>query len=261
MLDFKPIHCEIKQEDTIGNKGKGRIFIIPGSNDRASRIASEYMKVSNIRKSTRGHHLYLGTTLDNNIDIGVISTGMGCPSMDIIASELILMGVKHLIRIGTAGSLNLEKCPVGNIIIATGAVRDETTSKNYAPIEVPAIPNYNLLQSLTKEASHKQYPTSIGILHTKDSLFVREFNQGVLSEESEKYMAYLKQLGVLASEMESSHLFILGQTYGVNTASVCAVIGGDSEGPFSENQKKVADAVTNAIGLTLSSLNDYLNSV
>ena len=74
-------------------------------------------------------------------------------------------------------------------------------------------------------------------------------------------MAYLKQLGVLASEMESSHLFILGQTYGVNTASVCAVIGGDSEGPFSENQKKVADAVTNAIGLTLSSLNEYLNSL
>ena len=146
MNDFEPIHINMKKQHSSGNNGKGRFFIIPGSSERAKWIATTFLKVEKILYSNRGHDVYLGTY--DNIDIGVVSTGMGCPSLDIIVTELILLGVRHFLRIGTCGSMNDNLLKVGEIAIATAAVRDEHTSLAYLPIEIPAVSN-NILTNCT----------------------------------------------------------------------------------------------------------------
>jgi uridine phosphorylase len=184
---------------------------------------------------------------------------MGCPSLDIIVTELALMGVKHFIRIGTAGSLS-KGVKVGDIVIANSAVRDESTSKNYAPIEVPAVANIRLVNALEISAKCMDVNYRVGPIHTKDSLFAREFNMGPLSDNNKQYMSTLTKLGILASEMETSHLFILGMTYGLNCATICSIIG-DSVTPFSKNSTIVKDTIEKSIKITLESLRGYLDSL
>lgn len=254
---YQPVHCNIAREDTNGNHGKGRIFIIPGSHSRTENIACDFIESSQFKISDRGHHLYLGNY--DGVDIGVISTGMGCPSLDIIVTELAMMGAKHFIRIGTAGAVD-ENIKVGDIVIATGAVRDEGTSRHYAPIEVPAVGNWKLVSSLAQTAGDMGASYQTGIIHTKDSLFAREFQMGAQGQPNLDYMNTLKTLGVLASEMESSHLFILGMTYKLNCAAICSIIG-DSHTPFSKDSTIVKETIETSIRITLEALRAYLSSL
>lgn len=100
-------------------------------------MANDFLDDLVVKKHPRGHDLHLGKIKGSDVDMGIISTGMGCPSVDIIISELILLGAKWFIRIGTSGSMN-KSLKVGGIVIGTGGVRDEGTSRHYAPMEFPA---------------------------------------------------------------------------------------------------------------------------
>jgi uridine phosphorylase len=252
MNHFKPSHINLTKEQT-----NNRIFIIPGSNGRSKYIAEHFLEKNYIvNESSRGHNVYLGNIENTNIKIGIVSTGMGCPSLDIIVNELILMGVTTLIRIGTCGSFDLNKCPLGSTFIGTGAVRDESTSSNYIPIEVPSIANIDLVYNLKKTANNLNLNYNLGLIHTKDSLFVREYGIGPLKRKSKEYMESLKQYGVLVSEMESSHLFVLGQLNNVKTASVLSVIGGE-DAPFGLDDIQKKNSINNSIKLVIEMIKNY----
>ena len=248
------MHVNINKQDTVGNNGKGRFFIVPGSRNRAQKI-SNFLTSITIKNSSRGHDLYLGKIKDTNIDVGVVSTGMGCPSIDIIITELIDAGAKLFIRIGTSGSLSHE-CPKGHIVIASTAVRDESTSKNYAPLEFPAMADRELVNSLEKNCQLLDFKYKVGIVHTKDSLYVREFNKGPLAQESQVYMQNLEKLGVLASEMECSHFYILGHVYKVKCATICSVIG-NKDDPFGLSEVEIGDLEQKTIKVTLKTIEDF----
>jgi uridine phosphorylase len=240
LLDnFTPMHCTIRKEDT-----KNRYFIIPGCSSRAKRIADDYLTNVTIRRSGRGHNAYLGTLRNTNKLVGVISTGMGCPSIDIIVTELIQMGATHLMRLGTAGSFDVDKYPVGSIVVATGAVRDESCSNCYAPPEFPALASQDVLDSLRQVVNSRLTSygqVKFGTVHTKDSLYAREFLHcpEAKKQQHTAYMNNLQQLGVIGSEMEAAHLFILGSFYGVNTGCVCTLVGGTNPdvGSFDDTHK------------------------
>jgi uridine phosphorylase len=264
--DFVPFHINAARGDFDGNGSCGRFVLLPGSDGRAEKIASMWKDVT-VKKHARNHNLYLGTmeTGSGNIDMAVVSTGMGTPSADIIINELINLGARNLIRIGTSGSMQPEYVPAGSVVVPTGSVKDEGTTGRYLPVEVPAVPS---LEFLT--AAHEAWretadilPNNVyfGVVHSKDSLYAREMLVGPKRRENEEYMRVLKDGGVLASEMETSILFTLGQIYShqyisegtapVLTGAVLAVIGGST--PFGDKDTE-ASAIDAAISFCLKTV-------
>jgi uridine phosphorylase len=210
--DFEPLHITATHEDMQGNDGKGRYIFLPGSEGRAQQI-SEFFDNVDVKKSSRGHNLYTGTVTQDSttIDVGVISTGMGTPSVDIILTELLKLGGKKFLRLGTCGLLQPNFMKSGDLAIATAAVRDDRATRCYVPPEFPAVASYELVQAALSATQKIKLSGNVhmGIFHTKASLYAREFKEGPMAKQNERYMTRLRNAGVIASEMEAAMLFIL----------------------------------------------------
>lgn len=206
-----PSHIDVTPEELRTDQEGGRVFFLPGSPDRARRIAGRFDGLR-VFPSKRGHDVHTGTIPGRAgpLDVGCVSTGMGCPSVGIIVTELVRLGVRRLLRVGSAGAM-LPGIPVGDVAIATGAVRDEGASLAYAPPEFPAVASWAMTRSLIDAATDVGLAehVHVGIVHSKDSLHGREFGLGPLGKENERAMRLFADLGCIASEMEASHLFVL----------------------------------------------------
>jgi uridine phosphorylase len=212
---FKSHHMSITAGDTVGNNGVGRYILLPGSDGRAAAIADNFTN-RQVKEHPRRHNFYTGTLDVDGIpaDVAVVATGMGCPSVDIVVSELINLGARRLLRVGTAGSLQPGRIPIGSIVVGSAAVRDEGTTRHYMPLEVPAIASAWMVDAANRACVTCGVERSFtGIVHTKDSLFARELEAGPLLAENERFMQLLRASGVLASEMETAMLFTLAQIY------------------------------------------------
>lgn len=256
---FKPEHVNIEPEDLKGNNGASRYLFFPGSDHRAKTIA-EHFKNLKVKEHPRGHNLYMGTLEHEGkkIDVGSISSGMGTPSLDIILNELLKLGAKRFLRVGSSGSLQYDRVKIGDFVIATGAVRDEGASKCYMPLEYPAIASTDMILSSLKAAKNLglEKKTHLGIIHSKDSLYGREFEQGPLAMQNTTYMKTLTDAGVLASEMESSMLFILSSLYEnelikqnikqhhILAGTICMIISAGPGFVKKDIMKKLTDQVT-----------------
>lgn len=231
---FIPHHFDACRADFEGNGDIGRYVFIPGSNSRAEEIAGKHFKNLQVKNSSRGHNLYLGDLEYHGkiIKVAAISTGMGAPSVDVIVSELILLGAKRFLRVGTAGGMQ-PHIKVGDVVFGTAGVRDEATSVNYVPLAFPSIASIDMLVEAQLLKYEFDYTVHLGMVHTKDSLYVREFSRGPSSEESIKFMQKLKAYGVIASEMECSHLYVLSQVYSqefryeIKSGCVLGIIGNE----------------------------------
>ena len=213
-------HLEIDDTHMAGNDGLGRYVFLPGSPKRAARLADMFEDRTTVDTS-RGLDSHYGRLIrgDVSVDVAVLPTGMGVPSVDIVVSELLDLGVRRLLRIGTTGTLN-EGVRGGDVVIATGAVRDEGCSDAYAPREFPALGDPVMIEVLSAAAIHTGHGdrAHTGVVHTKDSFYGREYGRGPLGEQNLAYMQLLAKLGVVATEMEAAHLFILGSAFGGPTS-------------------------------------------
>lgn len=218
MGDFQPHHINATSGDLQGNNGRGRCLLLPGSPGRAEAISQRLTGVT-VKRHPRGHDLHLGTLTESggSVDVGVVATGMGGPSVEIIVTELLELGGRFLLRVGTAGSLQ-DRVRIGDLVVATGAVRDDGAGRDYLPVEFPALASLELIDRLrqgagteTDSATAPHHPgaTHCGVVHSKDSLYAREFSRGPLGAEHGRYEALLKAGGVLASEMECATLFAM----------------------------------------------------
>ncbi len=212
-MSFTPHHMTACEHDFSGNNGRGRYMILPGSDGRARQIADKLQNVT-VKNHPRCHNLYLGTLAHSKrtLDIGVISTGMGAPSIDIILHELYGLGAKSFIRVGTAGSMQPHSIKAGHIVIPTGCVRDESTTSRFVPEGFPALAS-RIFLAAAESVCKGRSEVSFGICHSKDSLYAREFGSGPLKDQNKAYMKVLENAGVLASEMEASTLFTLGTLF------------------------------------------------
>lgn len=213
---FKPEHINATPDDFLGNNGIGRYILLPGSDGRAKEISQHFDNVT-VKHHGRAHHLYLGTLYcdGKTIDVATVSSGMGCPSMEIILHELFHLGAKRFLRIGTAGSLQTNRVKIGDIVNAQAAVRDEDTTLHYVPLEFPAIASLELTSSIMLAAEKIGLSERLhtGIVQCKSSLYAREFGAGPRVEENNDYINLMTRAGVLATEMETSALFIQSQIY------------------------------------------------
>ena len=154
----------------------------------------------------------------------VTSHGIGGPSTAICVEELARCGVKTLIRVGTCGGIRLD-VRSGDVVVATGAVRMEGTSREYAPIEYPAVPDFQVAGALVQACQALGKPWHAGVVQCKDSFYGQHdpARMPVSGELEAKWEAW-KRLGVLASEMESAALFTVAAARGVRWGSVFHVI-------------------------------------
>jgi uridine phosphorylase len=207
---FKAEHINATAEDLAGNNGIGRYVFLPGSDGRASQIAKNFDNLS-IKPHPRCHNLYLGTIDCNGtpIDVAAIPSGMGCPSMEIILHELFHLGAKRFLRVGTAGSLQ-PNIVAGDLVNAQASVRDEDTTTHYVPREFPAVASLEFMSSIMLAAEKIKLSSHLhtGIVHCKSAFYAREFGAGPRGDEHKSYLELLSKRGVLASEMETSALFI-----------------------------------------------------
>lgn len=256
--DFVPHHLNAASADLRGNGGIGRYVLLPGSDGRAEQIAGSFSELR-VLPSPRRHNLYVGSlgSEKGRVDVATVATGMGCPSVDIIVQELVKLGARRFLRVGTAGSLQPGRVSVGDLVAATAAVRDEGTSTTYVPAEFPAVASPEMVQAARAAARVLGVEERLhcGIVHTKDSLFAREFGEGPRRDENHRYMQVLEEAGVLASEMEAAHLFVLASVLGrdkpVFAGAVLGIIGEDK--PFADKQA-AATTVDRAVELALETV-------
>jgi uridine phosphorylase len=195
--------------------------ILPGDPGRVEKIAS-YLENPRFYHQNREYTTWLGEIA--NKTVMVMSTGMGGPSTAIAVEELFKTGVKNFIRVGTCGGMAL---PVtgGDLVIATGAIRMEGTTKEYVPIEFPAVANLDVTNALVTAAKKLKAQWHAGIVQCKDSFYGQHSPDRMPSgyELIDKWEAWIKA-GCLASEMESSTLYIVSQILGARAGCVLNVI-------------------------------------
>ena len=195
--------------------------ILPGDPGRVESIAA-LLDAPRFYHQNREYTTWLGSLEGENVL--VMSTGMGGPSTAIGVEELCQTGVRTLIRVGTCGGMQTEVIG-GNLVVATGAVRMEGTSREYAPIEYPAVADLTVTNALARAARALGYPCHTGVVHCKDSFYGQHSPERmpVGDELQYKWRAWIKA-GCLASEMESAALFIVAQTLRVRAGCVLTAV-------------------------------------
>lgn len=208
-------HLQIRKGDV------GRYVILPGDPKRCEKIAA-YLEEPELIADSREFVTYTGY-LDGE-KVSVTSTGIGGPSASIAMEELVMSGADTFIRVGTSGGMQLD-VKSGDLVIATGAIRMEGTSREYAPVEFPAVADFEIVNALTGAAKELMFPYHVGIVQCKDSFYGQHSpeTKPVGYELSDKWDAWVK-CGCLASEMESAALFVAGSCLKVRVGSVLLVI-------------------------------------
>lgn len=209
-------HLNIRKGDV------GRYVIMPGDPKRCEKIAN-YFDDPKLVADSREYVTYTGY-LDGE-KVSVTSTGIGGASASIALEELVRCGADTFIRVGTCGGMDLE-VKGGDVVVATGAIRMEGTSKEYAPIEFPAVANLDVTNALVKAAKAMKFPNHAGIVQCKDAFYGQHEpeTKPVSYELMNKWEAWLR-LGCKASEMESAALFVVGDYLRVRVGSVFQVVG------------------------------------
>lgn len=184
----------------------GRYVILPGDPKRCVKIA-QYFDNPVLIADNREYITYTGTL--DGVKVSVTSTGIGGPSASIAMEELYRCGADTFVRIGTCGGMQTE-IKSGDIVIATAAVRMEGTSREYAPIEYPAVANLDVTNALVEAAKEKGVIYHTGVVQSKDSFYGQHEPEAMPAsyELINKWEAW-KRMGCLASEMESAALFIV----------------------------------------------------
>ena len=138
----------------------GRYCLLPGDPGRCEAIAQWFDQPVHVGMN-REYNIYTGTLLGEKVS--VCSTGIGGPSASIAMEELHNIGADTFIRVGTCGGIDLAVEP-GDVVVATGAIRFEHTSLEYAPMEFPAVADFDVTAALRQASAHLGFRTHTGVL-------------------------------------------------------------------------------------------------
>ncbi len=194
----------------------GKYVFLPGDPGRCEAIASHFDNPYHVCQC-REFNVWSGYLCGEKVT--VCSTGIGGPSASIAMEELHNMGADTFIRIGTCGGIDLDVMP-GDVVVATGAIRYEHTSLEYAPIEFPAVPDFDVTCALKATSEALGYRTQVGVVQCKDSFYGQHApDRSPVSYELHQKWESWKRLGVKASEMESATLFVVASALKVRCGS------------------------------------------
>ncbi len=222
----------------VGKGEVGKYVILPGDPKRCEKIAA-YFDDAHLVADSREFVTYTGTL--DGVKVSVTSTGIGGPSASIAMEELVHCGADTFIRVGTCGGMQLD-VKGGDLVIATGAIRMEGTSKEYAPIEFPAVANFDVVSSLKQAATNLDMRHHVGVVECKDSFYGQHEpeKKPVGYELLNKWDAWLG-LNTLASEMESAALFVVGSHLRVRVGSCFLVVANQERAKAGLDNAQVHD--------------------
>jgi uridine phosphorylase len=213
-------HIRVKEGDV------GKYVLLPGDPGRCESIAN-YFDEPKFISFNREHKIYTGYISGEMVS--VVSTGMGCPSTAIAVEELVKIGCHTFIRVGTSGAMQ-PQMEVGDIAIINAAIRDEGTSRQYLPIEYPAIADLEVINALVQASEKLDYTHYVGVSHTKDSFYseVEPDRMPMSSFLNDRWNQWVAG-GAICSEMEASIVFILAGIYRKRAGAVTMIIGSDMD--------------------------------
>ncbi|MDL5362708.1 nucleoside phosphorylase [Halalkalicoccus sp. NIPERK01] len=222
------------------------IALIPGDPGRVDRIAGlcdESEVVAENREYKLVNATYEGTGLT------ICSTGIGCPSAAIAIEELERVGVETVIRVGTTGALQ-RGIEIGDMVVATGAAKDEGTTKRYESATYPAVPDFEVLSALVDGAEGRDEEIHVGPIASDDAFYA----------ETDEYVDEWERAGILSVEMEAAAVFTLARRKGMRAGAICTVDGnlveGTQKGETDDEElpEKAKDNVERAIGIGLDAV-------
>lgn len=225
----------------------GRYVLLPGDPGRVETIAARLDNAVCVGRN-REFVTYTGTL--NGVPVSVCSTGIGGPSAAIALEELAALGAHTFIRVGTCGGI-AETVRGGDVVIASAACRQEGTTREYAPLHYPAAADYAVLRALVDSAETLQITHHVGVVQSKDSFYGQHDPERMpIADELVGYWRAWKRLGVLASEMETAALYVVGASLGVRVGSVLQTVWNQETGGTGAavNREAAIDVAVEAMG-------------
>ncbi len=220
------------------------IALIPGDPGRVDRIASHCDESETIAQNRE--YKVVNATYKGR-ELTICSTGIGCPSAAIAIEELANVGVETFVRVGTTGALQSD-IEIGDMIVATGAAKNEGTSKRYEAVEYPAVPDYDVLSGLVDAAEANDEDVHVGPIASDDAYYA----------ETDEHVTDWEAAGLLSVEMEAAAVFSLARRKGLRAGAICTVDGnlveGTQKGTDTEDDElpeKAKNNVGRAIDITL----------
>lgn len=212
---------ELQYHIRCGEGDVGRYVLLPGDPGRCEKIAAYFDDAEFVARN-REFTTYTGTL--HGEKVSVCSTGIGGPSSAIAIEELFMLGADTFIRVGTCGGIDL-KVHTGDLVIATGAVRQDGTSREYAPIEYPAVASFEVTQALVWAAEEAGCRFHTGVVQSKDSFYGQHSPERmpIARKLQDNWEAY-RRLGVLCSEMESATQFVVSDSLGARCGGIFHVV-------------------------------------
>lgn len=205
-------HIDLKPGDV------AETVFLPGDVHRAKFIADLFDEAEFVAHK-RQYVTYTGTY--RGTKISVTSTGIGCPALAIAVEELINVGAKNFIRIGTCGALQ-KHVRLGDVIIASGAVRGDGTSREYFPLEYTAVADFDTLEALIAAAKERGVEPHVGIIRAHDAFYAESILAG--GDYLIKDKPWIDS-GVLSTENESSTLFTLATVRKCRSGTILIPVG------------------------------------
>lgn len=214
--DREQYHLEVKEGDV------AETVIMPGDPQRVIKISSDW---DDFREVAVHRQFVTHTGYYKGAPISACSTGIGGPGTAIVVEELANVGARNFIRVGSTATLK-EDIEIGDLIISTGAVRLDGTSKQYVRPEYPASASYEVILALTEAADSLGVNYHLGISASTDSFYLGQSRPGFggyTQSFSETLIHDMQRANVTNFEMEAATLFTLGNIFGFRTGAVCAV--------------------------------------
>ncbi len=223
-----------------------KIALIPGDPGRVDRIAAQ---CENVEEVAQNREYKIVNATYEGVPLTICSTGIGGPSAAIAVEELERVGVETVIRVGTIGALQQE-IEIGDMIVATGAAKEEGTSKRYESEIYPSVPDYGVLTALVDAAEANDEDVHVGPIVSDDAFY----------NESDEYVEDWEAANLLAIEMEAATVFALARRKGLRAGAICTVDGnlvkGTQKGADSDDElpEKAKNNVERAIAITLDAV-------
>ena len=218
-------HINCKQGDI------NKFVLLPGDPERVDAIADTWDEKKFIA-SHREFKTFSGKY--SGVDISACSTGIGGPSAAIALEELANLGADTFIRIGTCGAIN-EKINCGDLIICSGAMRQDGTSEDYIDLSYPAVANYEVVAALIQACEKHGKKFHVGISCTTSSFHCGQARSGFNNFTQSKFenkIQDLQRAGVLNFEMEAATILTLAGLYGLRAGAVFAVVADRNKNKF-----------------------------
>ncbi len=214
-MGSQDVHSERQHHIDMVKGDVAPTVLIPGDPGRVEVFASLMDDAKKVAEK-REYITYTGTK--DSVPISCTSTGLGTPPTAIGVEELIRIGAKNIIRIGTCGAIQ-DFLEPGHMIIATGAVRGEHTSEEFISMEYPAVADYRVVRALVDACEKLGLPYHLGIIRTHDAFYLE--SPWALGDFRVRLKPWV-DMGVLALENESSTLFTLCSMQGIRAGTILA---------------------------------------